>query len=100
MKHKPTKMKLERKPSTEELPAHVSGFSKVANLKLPDSPPPEPEKEEPYDPKKPNKFEQLMKAACSIKQTEMESKRKKFEIMPAFLKAGVYYTTKLECVRE
>ena len=35
----------------------------------------------------------------SIKQTELESKRKKFEQMPAYLKAGLYYTTKLECVR-
>lgn len=29
----------------------------------------------------------------------MEARRRKFEAMPAFLKAGVYYTTKLECVR-
>ena len=41
-----------------------------------------------------------MQVACSIKQTELESKRKKFEQMPAYLKAGVYYTTKLECVRD
>ena len=30
----------------------------------------------------------------------MESKRRKFEKMPAFLKASVYYTTKLECARQ
>ena len=41
-----------------------------------------------------------MKAACSIKQTEMESRRRKFEKLPAFLKAGVYYTNKLECTRQ
>ena len=41
-----------------------------------------------------------MQAACSIKQTEMESRRRKFEKMPAFLKATVYYTTKLECTRQ
>ena len=29
----------------------------------------------------------------------MESRRRKFEKLPAFLKAGVYYTTKLECTR-
>jgi hypothetical protein len=40
-----------------------------------------------------------MQAACSIKQNEMESRRRKFELMPAYLKAGVYYTTKLEAVR-
>ena len=40
-----------------------------------------------------------MQAACSIKQTEMESRRRMFERLPAFLKAGVYYTTKLEAVR-
>jgi hypothetical protein len=40
-----------------------------------------------------------MKAACTIKQGEMESRRRKFEKLPAFLKAGVYYTTKLECTR-
>lgn len=41
-----------------------------------------------------------MKAACSIKQSEMESRRRKFERLPAFLKAGVYYTNKLECTRQ
>lgn len=40
-----------------------------------------------------------MQAACHIKQNEMEARRKKFELLPAFLKAGVYYTTKLEGVR-
>lgn len=40
-----------------------------------------------------------MKAACSIKQNEMDSKKRKFELMPAYLKAGVYYSTKLEGVR-
>lgn len=29
----------------------------------------------------------------------MESRRRKFELLPAYLKAGVYYTTKLEAVR-
>ena len=29
----------------------------------------------------------------------MESRRRKFELMPAYLKAGVYYTTKLEAIR-
>ena len=40
-----------------------------------------------------------MQAACSIKQTELDNKRRKFELLPAFLKAGVYYSTKLEAVR-
>ena len=93
-------MKLERKPSTEGIPAYENTFSKVANLKIPDSPPPEPEKEDPEDLNKPSKFEHLMKAACTIKQEEMESRRHKFEKLPAFLKAGVYYTTKLECTRQ
>ena len=75
----------------------MNAFSKVADLKVPDSPPPEKEKEE--DINEPNKFEHLMQAACSIKQTEMESRRRMFERLPAFLKAGVYYTTKLEAVR-
>ena len=66
---------------------------------LPDSPPPQPEPED-DDPSKPNKFESLMKAACSIKESEMQKQRRKFELLPAFLKAGVYYTTKLECVRD
>jgi hypothetical protein len=47
-----------------------------------------------------NKFEQMMKAAVSIKQTQLESKRKKFEKLPMFLKAGVYYTQKLDNVRK
>ena len=94
-------MKLQRKPSFEGVPAHINTFSKVANLKIPDSPPPEKENEaEDMDLSKPSKFENLMQAACSIKQTEMESRRRKFERLPAFLKAGVYYTTKLEAVRQ
>jgi len=29
----------------------------------------------------------------------MDARKRKFELLPAFLKAGVYYTTKLEGVR-
>ena len=47
-----------------------------------------------------SKFDQLMKAAVSIKSAELESKRKKFEKLPMFLKAGVYYSQKLENVRK
>ena len=82
------------------IPAWQNTFSKVANLKVPDSPPPEKEEEDEADLNKPNKFEFLMNAACSIKQKEMESKRLKFERLPAFLKAGVYYSTKLEATRK
>ena len=60
-------MKLEKKPDVELPPAHINPFSKKANLKIPDSPPPEPEKESPHKPGEKNKFEQLMQAACSIK---------------------------------
>ena len=44
-------------------------FSKVADLKIPDSPPPEKEDDVPGVEVKPGmgKFEQLMKAAVSIK---------------------------------
>ena len=41
-----------------------------------------------------------MQAACSIKQEEMVSRRRMFERLPAFLQAGVYYTTKLEAIRQ
>jgi hypothetical protein len=47
-----------------------------------------------------NKFERMMKAAVSIKSAELESKRKKFEKLPMFLKAGVYYSTKLDVLRK
>jgi len=40
-----------------------------------------------------------MQAAVSIKQEEMVSRRRMFERLPAFLQAGVYYTTKLEAIR-
>lgn len=112
-------MKLDHRPSYETVPAHINTFSKVANLKLPDScgfcgkeylddtkfkeHEEECRKEankEDEDVTKPSKFEHLMKAACTIKQEEMESRRRKFEKLPAFLKAGVYYTTKLECTRK
>ena len=91
-------MKLDKEPEVKGKPAYLNTFSKVANLKIPDSPPPEKEDDEELS--KPGKFEHLMQAACSIKQTEMESKRRMFERLPAFLKAGVYYTTKLESTRK
>ena len=89
-------MKLESKPSQEQIPAYINRFSKVADFKAPDSPPPEKECDNLSGP---NSFEDLMKAACSIKQNELDSRRRKFERLPAFLKAGVYYTNKLECTR-
>ncbi len=92
-------MKLEKRPEVDLIPAHVNIFSKKANLKIPDSPPPEPEVDSPAKPGEKNKFERLMQAACSIKQNELESRKRKFELLPAFLKAGVYYSTKLEGVR-
>jgi hypothetical protein len=42
----------------------------------------------------------MMKAAVSIKSSQLESKRRKFEKLPMFLKAGVYYSQKLENVRK
>ena len=65
-------------------------------MKVPDSPPPEEEKP---DPSEPNKFDQMMRAACSIKSYQLEQQRKKFELLPTFLKAGVYYTQRHEIVR-
>ena len=44
-------------------------FSKYQDFKAPDSPPPEEEKE---DPNAPNKFDTLMKQACSIKTFQLE----------------------------
>ena len=41
-----------------------------------------------------------MKAAVNIKSAQLDSKKKKFELLPSFLKAGVYYTQKLEIVRK
>ena len=95
-------MKIDKEQEKElrGIPAWQNTFSKVHDLKVPDSPPPEEDKEDEEDLKKPNKFEFLMNAACSIKQKEMESKRLKFERLPAFLKAGVYYSTKLEATRK
>lgn len=58
--------KLKSQPS-----AAPSRFSKLADYKVPDSPPPEKEKED-DDPNAPNKFDQLMKAACSIKSAQLE----------------------------
>jgi hypothetical protein len=60
--------KLKQQPS-----AAPSRFSKLADFdsKAPASPPPEKEKED-DDPNAPNKFDQLMKAACSIKSAQLE----------------------------
>ena len=76
----------------------VISFSKLDNFKAPDSPPPEPEKED-DDPNAPNKFDSLMRAACSIKTAQLEQQRRKFELLPKFLQAGVYYTHRHEVTR-
>jgi len=56
------------------------GFSKLNNFNPPDSP--KKEEEEDKDPNAPNKFDQMMKAACSIKSYQLEQQRKKFELLP------------------
>jgi hypothetical protein len=89
-------MKLDKKPE-HEVSAAKNTFSKVADLKIPDSPPPE-KNDEPEEPGM-NKFEQMMKAAVSIKSAQLDSKKRKFEKLPMFLKAGLYYSQKLEAVR-
>lgn len=59
-------MKLDKKPENE-VSFSRNTFSKVADLKVPDSPPPE-QKEDPSEGGM-NKFEQMMKAAVSIKSS-------------------------------
>ena len=54
-----------------EKTAGVSRFSKLADFNPPDSPPPKKEEED-DDPNGPSKFDQLMKAACSIKTAQLE----------------------------
>jgi hypothetical protein len=95
-------MKLDKKPENDKSFA-LNTFSKVADLKVPDSPPPEKKELSDEEDKARggmSKFERMMKAAVSIKSQELESKRRKFEKLPMFLKAGVYYSTKLEHVRQ
>ncbi len=77
-------------------------FSKVADMKVPDSPPPEKKESSEDEAAKGgmSKFERMMKAAVSIKSNELENKRRKFEKLPMFLKAGVYYSNKLDHVRQ
>jgi len=50
------------------------------NFNPPDSP--KKKEEEDNDPNAPNKFDQMMKAACSIKSYQLEQQRKKFELLP------------------
>jgi hypothetical protein len=40
-----------------------------------------------------------MKAAVSIKTSQLAQKKKFFESLPTFLQAGVYYTKKLKNIR-
>ena len=82
-------MKLDKKPENKAF-AGLDSFSKVGNIEAPDSPP--PEKKESDEPGGMTKFDQMMKAAVSIKSAQLESKRRKFEKLPMFLKAGVYYS--------
>ena len=89
-------MKLDQPSPTFIIPQNkpLPSFSKVSDYKAPDSPPPEKIDEEPVGGM--TKFEQLMKAAVSIKSAQLDQKKRKFEKLPSFLKAGVYYTQKLE----
>lgn len=41
-----------------------------------------------------------MKAAVSIKSAQLDQKKRKFEKLPSFAKASVYYSNKLETVRK
>lgn len=41
-----------------------------------------------------------MKAACHIKQKDLDSVKRNYELLPAFLKAGVYYQDKLLITRK
>ena len=41
-----------------------------------------------------------MKAAVSIKSAQLDSKKRKFEKLPMFLKAGLYYSSKLDACRK
>lgn len=82
-------MKIDKRPKND-LPAHQNTFSKVGNIVEPDSPPPE-KNVEPEEPGGMSKFESMMKAAVGIKTAQMDSKKRKFEKLPNFLKAGVYY---------
>lgn len=45
-------------------------------------------------------FDTLMKQAVSIKTSQMTQKRKKFEQLPLFIKAGLYYLAKYDNVRK
>ena len=45
-------------------------------------------------------FDSLMKQAVSLKTSQMMQKRKKFETMPLFIKAGLYYLPKFMNVRK
>ena len=81
------------------MPAHQNTFSKVGTIVEPDSPPPDKK----FDSELPggkSKFEELMKSAVSIKTARMDTKKRKFEKLPIFLKAGVYYAQKLEIIRQ
>ena len=46
------------------------------------------------------KFDELMKAAVSIKTDQLAKKKRFFESLPTFLQAGVYYTKKLKNIRK
>lgn len=45
-------------------------------------------------------FDELMRAAVGIKTAQLDSKKRMFEKLPNFLKAGVYYNSRLENVRK
>lgn len=45
-------------------------------------------------------FNELMQAAVNIKSYQLNQKKKKFELLPEFSKASVYYTKKLKNARQ
>jgi len=44
-------------------------------------------------------FQDIFQQAVSIKNSQMQSRRQKFESQPQFVRAGLYYTNKYENVR-
>ena len=90
-------MKLSKDEAQKMQAQGVKQFSKLQDFNPPDSPMKKVEEDD--DPNAPNKFDQLMKAACSIKTAQLDQQKKKFDLLPMFLKAGVYYTQRHEVVR-
>lgn len=52
------------------------------------------------DPNEPSKFQELMKCAVAVKSCQIASKRRRFDLLPQFEQASLYFQRKHKNLRK